>query len=101
MGLAMYAHLYMTAAYEFEGGLFRETKVRWDRMKQGFEDLMARYPHPVHLNRYAMAACLAQDKPQTVKLLDDIGAAPLTRQWGGGARGQRLYESCKLWARTK
>lgn len=91
----------MAAVYDLEAGFFRETHARWDKMKRAFDDLLARYPDPINLNRYAMLACLAEDKAVAAKLLDDIGDAPLVRQWGGNPTGQRRFDACRRWAREK
>jgi hypothetical protein len=101
LGQAMYAAVYMTAVDDFEADFFRQTHARWGKMKRAFDDLLAHYPDPINLNRYAMVACLAEDKPVAAKLLDDIGNAPVVREWGGNPRGQRRFDACRRWAREK
>jgi hypothetical protein len=96
LGFERYAQVYMTAAYEFKGGLFNQTRADWPTMKQGFRDVLSRYPGPVPLNRFAYAACLAQDKVTAIELLERIGDKPVHFQWGGKA----AYETCRRWART-
>jgi hypothetical protein len=96
-GLEMYARLYAdAAAEEFEHRLFDESAARWPKMKQGFEDLLKRYPDPVNVNRFAYFACLAKDQPTALDLLKQVGAKPIVAEWGDN--GTRTYEACKRWA---
>jgi hypothetical protein len=96
-GLEMYARLYAdAAAEEFEHRLFDESAARWPKMKQGFEDLLKRYPDPVNVNRFAYFACLAKDQPTALDLLEQVGAKPIVAEWGDN--GTRSYEACKRWA---
>jgi hypothetical protein len=95
-GMAMYARLYELASQEqFKQALFEESGVRWPQMKQGFEDLLARYPDPANLNRYAYFACMAQDRPKATDLLAEIGDKVDADRWG--ETGLRSYEGCKRW----
>lgn len=65
-------------------------------MMAGFQDILGRYPHADNVNRFAYFACLAQDKPTMLDLLDRIGPEPVLGEWGENAR--RTFESCKRWA---
>lgn len=96
-GQGMYASLYQLAADEFEAALFTETRAQWPRIRQGFEDIMSRTPHPRHLNRFAYMACLAQDQQTTKALLDKIGSKPDLKQWGRSSSSDSTYETCKRW----
>lgn len=95
-GLELYASVYLTAAYEYKAALFKATRADWPTMKQGFRDMLSRYPGPINVNRFAFVACLAQDKATTAELLDQIGDKPILRQWGDDG----AYESCRRWARA-
>jgi hypothetical protein len=96
-GQEMYARLYSVAASEqFSHQLFSESGAQWTTMKQGFEDLLTRYPTASNVNRYAYFACMAQDKPTALDLLARIGAKPEIDRWG--SNGGRTYETCKRWA---
>jgi len=95
-GMAMYARLYERASREqFAQALFEESGARWPQMKQGFDDLLSRYPDPANVNRYAYFACMAQDRPTATALLAKIGDAVDAGQWGDA--GLRNYEACKRW----
>ncbi len=98
-GFEMYTRIYATAAYEYRAALFKDTRADWPTMRQGFRDMLSRYPDASNLNRFAFVSCLAQDKATTAELLDRIADKPIIYPWGGGD-GTRTYESCKRWART-
>jgi hypothetical protein len=97
-GMGMYARLYSSAAKnQYEHALFENSHANWDKMKQGFEDILARYPDSaVQRNRYAYMACLAKDKPTLLRLLGELGTKTQTDQWGANA--ERSLESCRRWA---
>ena len=95
-GESLYARIYWNAAQtEFENRLFKSTSADWRRMKQGFEDIVARYPDLWNLSNYAKFACLAGDRETTRKLLDRIGNSEEDwRAWEPGA----LRPRCEKWA---
>lgn len=97
-GLGMYARLYSNAAEgQFGHALFEDSHADWDKVKQGFEDILARYPDStVRLNRYAYLACLAKDRDTVLRLLGKLGDRVQTRHWG--ANPERSLESCRRWA---
>ena len=94
-GMALYAHLYDEDSQSFEGELFEVSNADWPTMRQGFRDYLERYPNAYVLNRFALQACMAQDKPTTLQLLDRIGASPSEKAWGN-----RL-DACRRWARSQ
>jgi hypothetical protein len=96
-GLELYAALYQHFAIHLSARLFKESLADWVRMKQGFRELLAKYPDPAIVNRFAMAACLAQDKDTLNELLDRIADKPLLREWGRGS--SQPYDTCRRWAR--
>ena len=100
-GLEMYARLYHFVATDISAELFTQTKADWKKVKAGFDDFVARHPHPLNLNAFAFLACLAQDKPVAADMLKQIGDSPLIKQWGGGSSGRAHYESCKRWVRSE
>jgi hypothetical protein len=91
---ASYAYLYDGDSDSFEGEMFEVSNVDWPTLRQGFKDYLDRYPNAYLLNRFARDACLAQDKPTTLQLLDRIGAKPSEQAWGN-----RL-DTCRRWARS-
>ena len=93
-GMALYAFLYDDDAGMFDGALFSDSDVDWPTMRQGFRDYLARYPDAYLLNRFALQACLAEDKPTTLELLEQIGAKPSQRAWG------KRFDTCRHWARS-
>lgn len=93
-GMAMYAYFYDDSSSGFQGELFSASDVDWATMRRGFRDWMAHWPSEYMLNRFALDACRAEDKPTTVEILDRIGSKPLERAWGN------RFEACRRWARS-
>lgn len=93
-GMAMYAFYYDAFADDFPGELYASSDADWSVMKRGFRDWMARWPSEYMLNRFALQACLAQDRATTLELLARVGTNPQKRAWGN------RFETCRRWART-
>jgi hypothetical protein len=93
-GMALYAFLYDDYSSAFQGAMFSTSEVDWPTMRKGFRDYLNRYPDTYILNRFALQACLAEDKPTTLELLDKIGARPSQRAWG------KRLDACRRWARS-
>lgn len=97
-GMGMYFRLYSAAAEEEYGhALFLETGVDWAMMKQGFQDIQARYPSPTRRSRYAYMACLAQDKEALLAALNELGSTIDVAPWGPNP--QRTLDGCVRWAK--
>jgi len=97
-GMEMYARLYSAAASDqFRHQLFTESEAKWTSLKAGFREIVARYPDPANINRFAYFACLAEDKATMLELIDKLGDKPVLRQWGSNP--SRTYETCMRWAR--
>jgi len=97
-GTGMYARLYADAMdNQFGAALFESSYADWDKMKQGYEDMLARYPDgSARRNSYAYVACIAKDKPTLQRLLGEIGAGFVANSWG--VNPQRAFETCTKWA---
>jgi len=81
-GRSMYARIYWYASQRYyQNDLFTKSMAAWPRMKEGFEDLMVRYPDPWNLNNYAKFACLASDKQTARELLKRIHPDPVIDAW--------------------
>jgi hypothetical protein len=83
-GNSMYARLYWSASGGLIDGtsLFRDTRASWPKMKQGFEDLMARHLRSKwNLNNYARFACMANDQSTFLKLRSQIGKDVIAAAW--------------------
>ncbi len=94
-GLGMYARLYWYASQsQFKNDLFNNSLVDWPQMKQGFEDVISRYPDPWNLNNFARFACLARDKPKTLVLLKRIEPMVVREAWVPVS----LKQQCADWA---
>lgn len=96
-GFEMYARLYAGLSYsQVKQSLFRDTRAAWPKMKQGFEDQLARYPHADHRNMYAYFACMAQDRPVLQEQLKLLGDGFNRIFWGDSP--ERTFEECKALA---
>lgn len=96
-GLSLYATLYTRAAeLEWGAGIFKNSFARWHRMNQGFKDLTAKYPSPNNLNDWAYFACMAQDRPTFLDVVDRIGDRWRSARWGHAQ--QATLDGCRAWA---
>ncbi len=83
-GNSMYARLYWTTDQGMEAGAnpFKTSHASWEKIKQGFEDLMARHPKSKwNLNNFARFACQAEDKETFLKLRRQIGKDVIDEAW--------------------
>jgi hypothetical protein len=95
-GVGMYARVYWyVAQVQYRSGLFVESAVVWDKMKQGMDDVLARYPDQWNINNFAHFACLAWDGRAARELIERMQGAPIPQAWDSAAQ----YEQCKTWAR--
>ncbi|MFC5570888.1 hypothetical protein ACFPN1_12535 [Lysobacter yangpyeongensis] len=85
-GDSMYARIYWFAAQgDFRNDLFWSTNARWDLMKRGFEDVVARYPDQWNYQNYAHFACEADDTRTLTTLMSRFVKPPmLAAAWSGG-----------------
>lgn len=82
----VYARLYTTLAglERDEVDLFLETTAKWPRMKEGYEDIVARYPDSYWLrNLYAGMACRAKDGETYRAIMSELGNRVLPEAWKG------------------
>lgn len=94
-GRSMYARIYWYAAQtEYGNDLFAKSLAAWPRMKEGFDDVVARYPEPWNLNNYAKFACLASDKATTKGLLERIGTQAVPAAWDPPS----FLQECATWS---
>jgi hypothetical protein len=94
-GLGMYARIYWYASQsQFKNDLFNNSLVDWPQMKEGFEDVISRYPDAWNLNNFARFACLAGDKPTAMVLLKRIESDVVKEAWVPLLMKQR----CAEWA---
>jgi hypothetical protein len=100
-GMGWYARLYGDAADDDYGHeLFQNSYADWPTMKQGYEDMMARYPDsPYRLNVYGHMACLAKDKATLQAVLAKLGNKLDASWWG--PNGERSLEVCQRWAKEQ
>jgi hypothetical protein len=97
-GMGFYARLYWnldTKRTDYGFDLFRDTPAQWPLMKQGFDDLMQRYPGSKRLlNNYAAFACRAGDRGTLNTLLAQMKGEVIQSAW----YGNRSYDLCKQMA---
>ncbi|EJL77386.1 hypothetical protein PMI15_04708 [Polaromonas sp. CF318] len=77
-GESLYARLY--ASVVFSGAAPSETRLDWPRMKRSLDDLIKRYPDPVHKNWAAALACAHGDSAYYKVSMQRIGAQEIRPQ---------------------
>ena len=84
-GDVLYARLKWSTASD---GLFVPPLDRtdWNRMRDGFDEIMKAYPDPWNLNHFARFACQAGDGPTTRQLINLIGDKPIAKAWNDDLR---------------
>ncbi len=90
-GESMYARLYIAIKDDQAVG---ETNMDWPRMRQGFRDLISRYPDKSFKNLFASYACAVRDRAaydEAMKMLPKEVLDP--SEWIRG----HSYEACSRW----
>lgn len=94
-GAGMYARVYWYASWvHFKTGLFTDTRVVWDRMAAGIDDVLARYPDQWNINNFAYFSCLAKDRKKASELIARIEAPPIPSVWG---YDDAAFGECQGW----
>ena len=73
--------------------LFLDSNVVWEKMKEGFDDVLKRYPDQCNINNFALFACFAKDRQKARELFELIKAPPILQVW----KSQSNYSRYKLW----
>jgi len=95
-GHSLYARLYWyIAETNGDSEIFKTSLANWPKMKQGFDDLIQRYPDDWNLNHYLMFACLASDKPTVHTLFGRLGTNAMP-----DALKLVDLQKCRQWANT-
>lgn len=80
--MGMYARIYWSASQSYyRNYIFEQSLVSWPKMKQGFDDIMKKYPDDWNLNNYAKFSCLAKDAETTRALFQKIGSSFMPQVW--------------------
>lgn len=93
-GNSLYAWLYLDVARKHDGDIFTDTLASWPKMKQGFEDMIERYPDSYNKNLYATFACRVRDRETTARLLAELGKEAAL----GASSPGITTESCRRFA---
>lgn len=72
-GAGLYTRLYWNIHVQYGNKLFEETQVDWSTMRQGFLDIIARYPESRNLNGFAMFSCMARDYASAALAIKKMG----------------------------
>lgn len=93
-GMAIYTRI-AWANSVFYGNLFQESRIDWEKMKQGFRDIEKAYPNSQkNLNAFCRFASEALDLKTTAELLAKIGNEPMRAVWPPGSfeKARRLTD---------
>lgn len=94
-GVGMYARVYWYVSQSLYGDqLFTKSLISWDKMSQGIDDVLAKYPDQWNINNFAKFSCLARDKNKTRSLIMKISGEPLRNVWGD----RDMFNFCKNWS---
>lgn len=95
-GKSMYARIYwfLYSRPSMHAHVFEDSLMRWETMREGFEDLAGRYPDPWNLNAYAYFACRAGDRAAFESALTRIGERIDYAAWDYGTPGKGVYDAC-------
>lgn len=94
IGHTAYAYIALTVHSYHRFREFRDFKLSWDKVKQGFEDLLAEgYDTPGTLNRYCLLACTAGDRETAHRLFQRIDP-----QAPGSVWNARSFPRSRAWA---
>lgn len=80
-GKALYARIYWSAAFSLNGNPFKFGRADWPTMKQGFEDMVRRYPGSWNMSAYAYFACAAEDLATFKEVVARVGDQLDTSGW--------------------
>lgn len=81
-GMGIYARI-AWGQTDYYSNIFKETRIEWPKMKQGFIALEKCYPNsPANLNAFCKFAAQAGDLETTAALLKRIGDHPMLKVWG-------------------
>lgn len=85
-GKGMYARIYWYASQtQFGTRIFLNSTAGWPFMRQGFDDVIAKYPDQWNINNFAKFACLAGDEAKNKELFKQIASNPIGEAWGSKA----------------
>lgn len=95
-GMTLYTRIYWSQLWALKDDTFAPGHAEWEKMRQGFSDIMRDYPDSVwNLNAYAFYACMAEDWPTTRELLARIGDRLHLRIW----RSPERFSRCQTLSR--
>ncbi|MCW5649447.1 MAG: hypothetical protein KIS62_06870 [Ramlibacter sp.] len=96
-GHSMYARVYWHLAAFGHDNIFHESRIEWKRMRDGFDDVVKRYPDSWNFNAYARFACQARDRGTAKRLFARIGTQVEQRAW----KSRIEFNRCRMWASSK
>ena len=82
-GQTLYARIYWSLLWAFQGETFAPDRAKWPRMRQGFEDILRSYPDNWNENAFAFYACMAEDWPTYLRATR-LMTHPEPRMWMSG-----------------
>lgn len=87
LGETMYARLYWAWSSD---DMFSSGAVDWNRMREGFREIVKRYPDPWNYNNFGRFACLAGDMATVAETLPHIGNGAV-EAW----HDMRIFADCR------
>lgn len=94
LGQTMYARLHWTESQAQD--MFEPGKVKWERMKSGFDDYLAIYSDTSTRSNYADFACMANDAKSVKRQLELLDGKVDLKAWGN----ENHYKFCVALAKN-
>lgn len=95
-GMSLYARIYWTVVGGSQAGplTFYNPDVSWAKMVAGMDDILRNYPDNWNINNFLYFSCMAGDRKQAKKILDQMVGEPIMSVW----RDKALLNGCKDFA---
>lgn len=94
-GMGMYTRIYWYVYTERNfDDFFRDSGVEWDKMLQGMNDEISKYPDPWNLNMFAYFSCIAKQKAAARRFFDMLGDRADMDAW----KSRKEFDDFKAWA---
>ncbi len=96
-GMSLYARIYWYVWGQSKDGplIFHDPDVSWAKMTAGMDDILTNYPDNWNINNFLYFSCVAGDRKQAKKMLDQMVVEPIMSVWKETA----LLNGCKDFAR--
>jgi hypothetical protein len=93
-GTTLYGRVYTINGFYY---LFRESHAQWPRLFNALQGMQQLYPDPRNENKFALYACIAEDRKWTAIMMPQIEKSPDMDIW----KTKTYFEGCRNFALGK